>query len=100
MTMPFVQNLRFRTAFKTDQNLSLSGNIAKVPFRASLGYSNVDGTLKKYDDITVLKKDLEILLGYEDEDLVEESKTVFNFIKIKTTKQASQGEKKNDKMSK
>ena len=49
---------------------------------------------------TILKKDLEILLGYEDEDLIEESKTVFNFIKIKTTKQASQGEKKNDKMSK
>lgn len=48
----------------------------------------LDGTLKKYEDITVLKKDLEILLGYEDEDLIEENKTVFNFIKIKTTKQA------------
>ena len=40
----------------------------------------LDGTLKKYDDITLLKKDLEILLGYEDEDVVEENKTVFNFI--------------------
>lgn len=59
----------------------------------------LDGTLKKYDDITLLKKDLEILLGYEDEDVVEENKTVFNFIKIKTKKQSS-SDKKNDKMSK
>ena len=58
----------------------------------------LDGSLKKYDDITVLKKDLEILLGYEDIDTVEENKTVFNFIKIKTTKMAN--EKKNDTMSK
>ena len=43
----------------------------------------LDGTLRKYEDITKLKKDLEILLGYEDEDMVEENKTVFNFIKIK-----------------
>ena len=62
----------------------------------------LDGTLKKYEEITALKKDLEILLGYEDEDLVEENKTVFNFIKIKTTKQAKnqKSDKKNDKMSK
>ena len=57
----------------------------------------LDGTLKKYDDITLLKKDLEILLGYEAEDVVEESKTVFNFIKIKTRKNIAQA---NDKMSK
>lgn len=57
----------------------------------------LDGTLKKYDDITKLKKDLEILLGYEDEDIIEENKTVFNFIKIKTKKQI---DPKNDKMSK
>ena len=54
----------------------------------------LDGTLRKYEDITKLKKDLEILLGYEDEDIVEENKTVFNFIKIKTKKQASQQEEK------
>ena len=60
----------------------------------------LDVTLRKYEDITKLKKDLEILLGYEDEDIVEENKTVFNFIKIKTKKQASQQDKKNDKMSK
>lgn len=59
----------------------------------------LDGSLKKYDDITQLKKDLEILLGYEDEDVVEENKTVFNFIKIKTKKQVGT-EQKNDKMSK
>ena len=55
----------------------------------------MDGTLRKYDDITKLKKDLEILLGYEDEDMVEENKTVFNFIKIKTKKQSLPSEKKN-----
>ena len=60
----------------------------------------LDGTLRKYEDITKLKKDLEILLGYEDEDIVEENKTLFNFIKIKTKKPASQQDKKNDKMSK
>lgn len=62
----------------------------------------LDGTLKKYDDITLLKKDLEILLGYEDEDInpEEDNKTVFNFIKIKTRKQSGANEKKNDKMSK
>ena len=62
----------------------------------------MDGTLKKYDDITLLKKDLEILLGYEDEDInpEEDNKTVFNFIKIKTRKQSAANEKKNDKMSK
>lgn len=58
----------------------------------------LDGTLRKYEDITQLKKDLEILLGYEDDDIIEENKTVFNFIKIKTKKQASSV--KNDKMSK
>ena len=46
----------------------------------------LDGTLKKYEDITLLKKDLEILLGYEDENVEETNKTVFNFIKIKTKK--------------
>lgn len=60
----------------------------------------LDGTLKKYEDITQLKKDLEILLGYEEEDVIEENKTVFNFIKIKTKKLANHGDKKNDKMSK
>ncbi len=62
----------------------------------------LDGALKKYDDITQLKKDLEILLGYEDEDLrpEEDNKTVFNFIKIKTKKQYLNSDKKNDKLSK
>ena len=62
----------------------------------------LDGALKKYDDITQLKKDLEILLGYEHEDLKTEddNKTVFNFIKIKTKKQYLNSDKKNDKLSK
>lgn len=60
----------------------------------------LDGTLKKYDDITQLKKDLEILLGYEEGNEIEENKTVFNFIKIKTKKQNANQDKKNDKMSK
>ena len=61
----------------------------------------LDGTLKKYEDITRLKKDLEILLGYEDEEVsTQDDKTVFNFIKIKTKKQSTNNEKKNDKLSK
>jgi len=58
----------------------------------------LDGSLKKYDDITILKKDLEILLGCQEEDFEEENKTVFNFIKIKTTKM-SKKDKKNDTLS-
>lgn len=56
----------------------------------------LDGTLKKYEDITLLKHDLEILLGYDEEESMEENKTVFNFIKIKTKKPS----KSNDKMTK
>ena len=48
----------------------------------------------------MLKKDLEILLGYEQEDVEEDNKTVFNFIKIKTRKTPNGNDKKNDKMSK
>lgn len=58
----------------------------------------LDGTLRKYEEITSLKKDLEILLGYEEDEMQEENKTVFNFIKIKTKKQS--GDVKNDKLSK
>ena len=39
-------------------------------------------------------------LNFYEIDIVEENKTVFNFIKIKTKKQASQQDKKHDKMSK
>lgn len=53
----------------------------------------LDGTLKKYEDITLLKKDLEILLGYQDEEVVENNKTVFNFIKIKTKKPVKTSDK-------
>lgn len=56
----------------------------------------LDGTLKKYEDITLLKKDLEILLGYKDEEMEESNKTVFNFIRIKTKKPPKQ----NDKLTK
>lgn len=56
----------------------------------------LDGTLKKYEDITLLKKDLEILLGYKDEEMEESNKTVFNFIRIKTKKTPKQ----NDKLTK
>ncbi len=56
----------------------------------------LDGTLKKYEDITLLKHDLEILLGYSDEEEEQENRTVFNFIKIKTKKQNTQ----NDKLAK
>lgn len=36
----------FKTAFGTDNNLGISGNIASLPYRLSLGYSNQDGILK------------------------------------------------------
>lgn len=36
----------YRTAFSTDNNISLRGGIAKVPYRFSLGYLNQDGILK------------------------------------------------------
>lgn len=37
----------FRTAFSTDQNITATGTVAdKLPFRASFGYTNNDGTLK------------------------------------------------------
>lgn len=36
----------FRTAFGTDQNLSLSGKVATMPYRVSFGYNSEEGTLK------------------------------------------------------
>lgn len=42
----------FKTAFSTDDNLSIAGNIAEtLPYRVSLGYSNQDGILKT-DNVT------------------------------------------------
>ena len=37
----------FHKAFQMDQNISVSGQIGSVPFRASVGYNNEDGTLKE-----------------------------------------------------
>ena len=36
----------FKTAFGTDNNLGISGKLAVLPYRVSLGYSNQDGILK------------------------------------------------------
>src|SRR4029077_3835635 len=36
----------YRPAFATDNNISLTGGIAKLPYRLSLGYYNADGILK------------------------------------------------------
>ena len=36
----------FQTAIGMDQNVSLTGNIKDMPFRASIGYSNQEGILK------------------------------------------------------
>jgi iron complex outermembrane receptor protein len=36
----------YQSAFSTDNNISLSGGFAKVPYRLSLGYLNQDGILK------------------------------------------------------
>lgn len=43
------------------------------------------GVLKKYEDLSLLKQDIESIYGY-DKDVVEE-KTVFNFIKVRSHKQ-------------
>lgn len=40
------QDQIFRTAFGTDQSLSLSGTTLNTPYRISFGYNNEDGTLK------------------------------------------------------
>jgi len=45
---------------------------------------SMGGVLKKYEDLSLLKQDLERIFGCEDE--VEE-KTVFNFIKVRAPKQ-------------
>ena len=45
---------------------------------------SMGGVLKKYDDLSLLKQDLEKILGYA-QDVVEE-KTVFNFIKVRSHK--------------
>ena len=37
----------FRKSFQTDQNVSVNGQVGVVPFRASVGYTNENGTLKE-----------------------------------------------------
>ena len=37
----------YRTAFSSDNNISLSGGIPKVPYRLNLGYLHQDGILKR-----------------------------------------------------
>lgn len=37
----------YRSAFSMDHNLSLTGSLKNVPYRASLGYTDQNGTLKK-----------------------------------------------------
>lgn len=43
----------------------------------------IDGILKKYDDLSNLREDLESILGYEKEDEVEEKKIKLNLLKKK-----------------
>ena len=40
------QDVIFKTAFGTDHNISLTGNLKDIPFRTSVGYSNQEGILK------------------------------------------------------
>ncbi len=40
------QDLIFKTALSTDNNISVSGSAGKMPYRASVGYLNQDGILK------------------------------------------------------
>ncbi len=46
---------------------------------------SLGGVLKKYEDLSLLKQDLEKILGCEDDEV--EEKTVFNFIKVRSHKQ-------------
>jgi len=41
------QDVIFRNSVSTDHNLSVTGNVADSPFRASVGYSNQNGILLK-----------------------------------------------------
>ncbi len=41
------QDLIYRSAFMTDNNISLTGGIKQLPYRFSLGYLNQDGVLKQ-----------------------------------------------------
>ncbi len=41
------QDQIFRNAFSTDNNIAMSGGLAKIPYRLSLGYLNQDGILKR-----------------------------------------------------
>ena len=49
------QDQIFRTGLATDQNISVAGKIAFMPFRVSVGYNTERGTLRtsKYDRYTV-----------------------------------------------
>lgn len=40
------QDQIFRTAFSTSHNVSISGGLANVPYRVSLGYNNTNGIVK------------------------------------------------------
>ena len=44
------QDLIYRTAFSTDQNVSVYGNKGNLPFRASVGYNYDEATLKVGDN--------------------------------------------------
>lgn len=39
----------YQNAFGQDHNLSVSGTVANMPYRVSLGYNNTDGVLKTYN---------------------------------------------------
>lgn len=39
----------YQNAFGQDHNLSVSGTLANMPYRISLGYNNTDGVLKTYN---------------------------------------------------
>jgi len=43
------QSQIYQTALSTDHNISLSGGIGKIPFRASVGYTGQTGVLKTSD---------------------------------------------------
>lgn len=56
---------------------------------------SMDGTLKKYEDLTSLKADLDKILGYGDED-IDNKKAVFNINNLIKTKKSEDKQKVND----
>lgn len=62
------QNEIYRKGYGLDQNISVSGNTFNIPYRASVGYINQDGTLKS-NNYNRLNADLSLSPSFFDKHL-------------------------------